>query len=144
MLAVHEEIATVAESHLPLPYFYTLRNEGVYSEYYHTFTARGIREFCLELPGGIEDYLSEIRVLVLRLYARAAKGQARCFLDKATMGYDVDELVTSLDAIPFSLQFFGSDMLRMPYGYAARIFELQILRDKLRALFARQKVYIHY
>jgi len=302
ILATHEDIATVAESHLLLPYFYTLRPEGVYSEYYHAYTAYGIRGFCLELPNDTEDYLREIRALALRLYTKAAKRKVSYFVDKAgayhliveeiiqmfpegkfiflwrnplavasslmkswsdgkwnlynyerrlyqglpqllaayekyknhvhavcyeelitnpgkvsqgifdylqlafdteiisqytktkfkggtgdvvgmrqyqklsseplekwkvvlanpirkawarsylnyigkerlsTMGYDLEELVSTLNNIPFSLRYISSDIVRIPCGFAFRMFEGKILKDKLRAIRSGQRVYMH-
>ena len=83
LLAAHKDVATLSESHLLLPYFYTLKERGVYSEYYHEFTAGGIQNFCQELPNGVDDYLAEIHDMVLRLYAKAAGEQVVYFVDKA-------------------------------------------------------------
>jgi len=83
VLAAHDEVATASESHILLPLFYTLKEKGVYSEYSHAYTVKGIRAFCQELPGGEADYHAEIREFVLHLYAKAAGEQARYFVDKA-------------------------------------------------------------
>jgi len=303
ILAAHESISTVSESHILLPYLYTLKDKGVYSEYYHKYTVRGIQAFCLELPNGVDDYLAEIRSLILRLYTKAAKSNAKYFLDKAgayhlivddifrlfpegkfiflwrnplavvsslmeswrngrwnlyehevylydgahqlvaayekyrarvcavrfedliinpdaecrrilgylelpfdpeilskfseiqlrgelgdrpgmrryqhlsrepldkwkhilanpirkawckrylryigkerlaMMGYDIVELLTELNSIPSSLFFLGSDILRIPYGLAFRLMEGRIMKDKLQAILAGQRVYLHH
>lgn len=83
ILAAHPAVATASETHMLLPYFYSLRERGVYSEYAHHITSWAIQDFAKELPGGVDDYLAEIRELALRLYTRAARGQGRYFLDKA-------------------------------------------------------------
>lgn len=82
MLATHEEIATTAEPTILLPYLYMLRDRGMYAEYGHYHALEAIEDFYRSLPGGKEEYLSELRRLVLRLYASAAPGDARYFLDK--------------------------------------------------------------
>ena len=43
---------------------------------------RAVEDFCVELPGGIDDYFEELRTFALRLYAKATHGEARYFLDK--------------------------------------------------------------
>ncbi|MCA9970195.1 MAG: sulfotransferase [Anaerolineales bacterium] len=83
ILAAHPAVATLSESHLLLPFVYTLRERGVYSEYDHGFTVMGIQDLCRALPGGVADYKAEIRALALRLYARAAGPDATYFVDKA-------------------------------------------------------------
>lgn len=82
ILCSHEEIATVSEPWILLPYLYTLKQQGVYSEYGHKSTTEAIKQFCLELPNGENDYLAEIRFFILQLYAKAAKDKAKYFLDK--------------------------------------------------------------
>jgi hypothetical protein len=61
----------------------------------------------------------------------------------AVMGYDLDELLAELDALPFSLRYAGSDMWRIPYGIAYKILEPQIMKQKLRALLAGKRIYVH-
>ena len=86
VIAAHDDVATVSEPWLLLPYLYTLRETGVTAEYTHWLMARAVHDFCRELPGGANDYHEEIRDLVLRLYERAANG-ARYFLDKSPPYY---------------------------------------------------------
>jgi Sulfotransferase family len=83
IVAAHEGVATVSEPWLLLPYAYTLRERGVDAEYFHPLMVAAIEDFCSELPGGSEDYLTELRRFVLRLYERAAHDGARYFLDKS-------------------------------------------------------------
>ena len=82
-LATHPEIATVSESHLLLPFLYPLRERGVYAEYHHKYTHRGVRNFIAEMDGGETAYLDALRELALRLYGQIAEPGARYFLDKA-------------------------------------------------------------
>lgn len=87
ILGSYDEVATVTEPYLLLPYVYTLRERGAVTEYVHSFAVQGIEDFCKELPGGVDDYWGEVRELVLELYERAATRQRgtlpiRYFLDK--------------------------------------------------------------
>lgn len=87
ILGSYDEVATVTEPYLLLPYVYTLRERGAVAEYVHSFAVQAIEDFCKELPGGVDDYWGEVRELVLGLYELAAtrqKGERpiRYFLDK--------------------------------------------------------------
>jgi hypothetical protein len=83
ILAAHGEIhVPTSEPHILLPYLYTMRNSGVYAEYGHRGVVRSVTDFCGNMPGGEQDYLSEVRELALRLYAKTAPQGARYFLDK--------------------------------------------------------------
>ena len=82
VLASHEDVVTGPEPWLLLPYLYATRDEGVYAEYTHRGAALAIRDFSRGLPGGTEDYLTELRDFALRLYGKAAGDGARYFLDK--------------------------------------------------------------
>lgn len=82
ILCSHDDIESVSEPWILLPHLYTLKRHGVYSEYGHGDARSGIRQFCLELPNGENDYLAEIRSFVMQLYTRAAKNESKYFLDK--------------------------------------------------------------
>jgi hypothetical protein len=81
ILAAHEGIATASEPWLLLPHAYTLRPHGVDAEYVHPLLVEAIEDFAERLPAGEEDYLAELRAFALRLYEKAAGGDAY-FLDK--------------------------------------------------------------
>ena len=94
VIAAHDGVATVSEPWLLLPYLYTLRTEGVVAEYTHPLMVEAVEDFCGELPGGAEDYRSELRDFVLRLYQRAAGDGARFFLDKSPPYYFIaDDII---------------------------------------------------
>lgn len=59
------------------------------------------------------------------------------------MGYDQERLMGELNALPFSLQFVGTDIYQMPYSLAWNIFEFRIMKHKLQALRSGQRVYGH-
>jgi hypothetical protein len=82
IIAGHEGVATVSEPWLLLPFLYTLRRQGIIAEYVQPLSVAAIEDFCEELPGGRDEYLAELRDLVLRLYEKAAEPGSRYFLDK--------------------------------------------------------------
>jgi len=82
MLGAHEEIATASEPWLLLPLLYTLKGDGARAEYSHKLAVTAIEDLYGLFPQGQADYLAEIRALALRLYAKAARREARYFLDK--------------------------------------------------------------
>jgi hypothetical protein len=83
VLAAHPQISTVAESQLLLPFFYTLRQRGIYSEFQHRYVYRGIKNFREQLPGGTDDYLQAMRKFILELYELQTEAGAHFFLDKS-------------------------------------------------------------
>jgi Sulfotransferase family len=80
--ASHPSISTVAEPWILLPYLYTLKDHGVYSEYGHSWVVEAVKDLCAQLPNGTDDYLQEMRKFVLRLYKMASIDGALFFLDK--------------------------------------------------------------
>lgn len=82
ILAAHNEITTTSEPWILLPYLYTLKKDGVYANYNHIELFKAVKDFCLELPHGQDDYVQEINGFVKRLYAKVNKKNARYFLDK--------------------------------------------------------------
>jgi hypothetical protein len=83
VVAAHNGVATVSEPWILLPYLYTLRSRGAVAEYEHESMVMAIEDFCRELPEEGEDYRTELRSFVLRLYEKAAGAEARYFLDKS-------------------------------------------------------------
>ena len=95
ILAAHAPIATASEPWVLLPYLYALRDRGAYAEYNHGVLVQAVEDFCDTLPGGRDDYLAEVRELMLRLYSRASPGGARYFLDKTPRYHLVAEDVVA-------------------------------------------------
>lgn len=96
VIAAHDGVATTSEPWLLLPYLYTLRDSGVVAEYTHRLMATAVEDFCRELPDGQKDYLRELHDFILRLYEKAAKGEARYFLDKSPPYYFVAREIMEL------------------------------------------------
>jgi hypothetical protein len=82
ILAAHRDVATANEPHVLLHFLYSSKEQDLYSTYGHQYVAMAIQDFACALPGGTDDFLGEIREFVLRLYAKAAGGDVRYFLDK--------------------------------------------------------------
>lgn len=118
ILAAHDDIATVSEPWILLPYFYTLRDRGVYAEYNHTSLTLAVEDFYKALPGGREDYIEELRELALRLYSKAARGDARYFLDKTPRYHLISNEI--VEAFPNGKHIF---LWRNPLSVAASIIE---------------------
>ena len=82
ILGAHQDIATSSEPWILLPFIYMLRGKRAWAEYDHRLATDAIEDFYKQMPGAQADYLHEIRECVLRLYAKAAPGKERYFLDK--------------------------------------------------------------
>lgn len=61
----------------------------------------------------------------------------------ALMGYDLDALLTELDALPMSLGRLGSDVGRGCWGVVRELAEPKILGQKLSKLPAWKRVHVH-
>jgi len=61
----------------------------------------------------------------------------------AVMGYDLEDLMDELDALPFSLRFIGMDIYQMPYSFARRVLELRIMKHKWQGLWSGHRIYAH-
>lgn len=96
VIAAHDGVATTSEPWLLLPHLYGLREEGVVAEYPHGLGVAALREFCEELPDGVEDYRRELHDFILRIYERAADPGALYFLDKTPPYYFIAEEIMQL------------------------------------------------
>jgi hypothetical protein len=118
VLGSHAQVATASEPWFMLPFVYSLRETGVNAEYEHGTMARGVQGFSKEyLPGGTDDYLSEIRALGLRLYGMAGQGQ-RYFLDKTPRYHHI-----AADLIPLFPEGRFIFLWRHPVAVAASMMQ---------------------
>lgn len=83
VLASHDEISTRSEPWLLLPHIYALRELGASADYTHPLLVRALNEFASQLPGGLDDYLDEVRSFAQNLYAKASDSESAYFLDKS-------------------------------------------------------------
>ena len=118
ILGSHEKITTVSEPWLLLPYLYSLKSEGIYSEYGHGLLVKSINDLCSELPNGKDDYLAEIHALTLRIYTKLASESSTYFLDKTPRYHLVAEEIINL--FPQAKIIF---LWRNPLAIAASILE---------------------
>jgi hypothetical protein len=83
VLAADNQIASVAEPWVLLPFVYTLRERGIRAEYSHQLANAALNDFIRELPDGRRDYLTAIGAVTNDLYQKATKDvNASYFLDK--------------------------------------------------------------
>jgi hypothetical protein len=82
ILGAHDQIATVTEPWILLPFIYSLRPTGLLSKYSQTHLFRAVEDFYGELPRGKEDYLECLRDFVLTVYGKACRNREKYFLDK--------------------------------------------------------------
>lgn len=82
MLAKHADIETAAEPWILLPFFSSMRSDGIYTNYDQNAVVDAVKDFYTAMDGGKEAYQKEIRRLSLRLYAKRSQEDAKYFLDK--------------------------------------------------------------
>jgi len=117
VLAAHREIATASEPTILIPLLYSLRESGVYTEYWHRGIVQAIHDFCGQLPNGHADYFDAMRELCLGLYEKAGGGR-RYFVDKTPRYHVVAEPI--LDLFPDAPAIF---LWRNPLAVAASMLE---------------------
>ena len=59
------------------------------------------------------------------------------------MGYDYDNLKQEINAIPFSLRYFFSDLVLVPFGFVYCFFEPYIFKKKMKNIFKWRSIYVH-
>lgn len=82
MLATSGQISTVSEPWILLPFVYTLKYDGIRSEYGHSLSVQAIQDFYKQFPNGRQDYLHELREFILKLYQKNTHPESTYFLDK--------------------------------------------------------------
>ncbi|MEN8134278.1 MAG: sulfotransferase [Thermodesulfobacteriota bacterium] len=82
MLATSDQISTVSEPWILLPFVYTLKSDGIKSEYGHSLSVQAIQDFYKQFPNGRQDYLNDLREFILKLYKNNSQPNSTYFLDK--------------------------------------------------------------
>lgn len=82
ILATSDKISTASEPWILLPLIYTLKQDGVISEYWHKLMVRAIADFFNGFPNQKKDYFAELRKFIMRLYSMRTKAGSLYFLDK--------------------------------------------------------------
>lgn len=121
LLSSHPYIVSVAEPWLLLPFIYSIKETGIYTEYWQKNMLGAIYDFFQILPNGKNDYLDAIQQVTTNLYNKALNNlnkDAIYFLDK-TPRYHliVDEI---LDMFPNARFIF---LWRNPLAIASSIIE---------------------
>lgn len=89
VLMSHEEIASVAEPWLMLPFCYALKKEGVLAEYSHDVSFKAINEFINNLPNKEMDYYNALGSFSSVLYEKQCLNNEMYFLDKTPRYYHI-------------------------------------------------------
>lgn len=89
ILMTNESISSVAEPWIMLPYVYSIREDGVLSEYGHHVCAKGINDFIVNLPDGKNTFYEELGVFITSLYEKQCKNGEKYFLDKTPRYYNI-------------------------------------------------------
>ncbi|MGA1863048.1 sulfotransferase [Deferribacter thermophilus] len=87
ILMSHNEIASVAEPWLMLPFIYTFKKEGILTEYSHKVSYVAFEDFINNLPNKEDDYYKALRHFAENLYENQCKNNEKYFLDKTPRYY---------------------------------------------------------
>ena len=87
LLSTHPKISTCSEPWLLLPYLYTLKPKGVFTEYNHQVCFRAFQDFIAQMPQGESDYYDALYNFSMRIYKKLMDPQAKYFLDKTPRYY---------------------------------------------------------
>jgi len=83
----HNEIASISEPWLLLPFLYAQKQYGTLAEYAHSGVYRAINTFINNLPGKQEDYNAELKKFFVALYEKQCTNNETYFLDKTPRYY---------------------------------------------------------
>lgn len=82
VLMSHENITSVAEPWLLLPFSYAYKKEGVLSEYGHNIAYSAFEDFINNLPNKENDYYEALGAFAQNLYEKQCGNNEMYFLDK--------------------------------------------------------------
>jgi hypothetical protein len=116
VLSNHQEISTISEPWLLLPFIYATRDEGVLSEYWHTASSMAIREFIDHMPNGTADYEGQLKIFIQNLYQLVSSDDSSYFLDKTPHYHAIAEDIVRI--FPNAIFIL---LLRNPLSVAASI-----------------------
>ncbi|MFT4800477.1 MAG: hypothetical protein ACI93N_000235 [Flavobacteriaceae bacterium] len=94
ILMGHQEICSISEPWILLPYIYASKKEGILSEYSSLTAHTGVEDFINNLPNQKKDYIEAQRKFITELYTKQCKKEEKYFLDKTPRYYlIIDEIV---------------------------------------------------
>jgi hypothetical protein len=82
MLARHPKIDTVSETWMLLPLLYSLKGDGLISEYKHEFFLQARDDLAPLLGDGDKAFYPEVREYAMSIYRKLAHDHAEFFVDK--------------------------------------------------------------
>lgn len=82
ILTTSDAVSSAAEPWVLLPFIYTMRPEGVISEYWHESAVQAIKDFYEGSVKGKRGYTNELSQFALRLYQLRTEESAGYFIDK--------------------------------------------------------------
>ncbi len=91
VLMAHNEITSISEPFIMLPFCYSIKKEGILAEYSHRTSYVAFEDFIQNLPNKKEDYYKELRKFALSLYSKQCKNNESFFLDKTPRYYLIIE-----------------------------------------------------
>ena len=118
VLAADNNIATTPEPWLLLPLVYSLKSEGMYTEYNHNVCAIALEGLCNELPNKKNDYQRHIHNFCTDIYKDLSKNNELYFLDKTPRYHLISQDI--VDIFPDSKYIY---LWRNPLSIAASIIE---------------------
>ncbi len=87
MLSYHPMIHSVSEPWLLLPFVYSIKRNGIISEYNSHHCSMAINDLIEKLPNGTNDYFSALRNFIKELYFKLCSETNMYFLDKTPRYY---------------------------------------------------------
>lgn len=89
VLMSHQDIASVAEPWILLPYINSIKLEGTLSDYSHITSSNAINDFINNLPNKDMDYYELLGDFLQSLYTKQCSKHEKYFLDKTPRYYNI-------------------------------------------------------
>lgn len=106
VLMSHQNIASVAEPWIMLPFSYANKEEGVLTEYAHHVSSRAFEDFICNLPNKENDYYEALGIFAKSLYEKQCLNDETYFLDKTPRYYNIiPEILKSFPDAKFIFLF---------------------------------------
>lgn len=96
ILQSSNEIDSISEPCILLPILYSLKKDGLTSEYAHSIASTKIQKLINFLPDKEQDYYSAIRAFAESVYMKLCDTNARYFLDKTPNYYLIIPLIANV------------------------------------------------
>jgi len=87
ILMGHDKIASMAEPWFLLPLVFSMKKEGIITEYGHSIAHDALEDLIDNLPNKSEDYYSFLREFAGNIYGALSKSKNSYFLDKTPRYY---------------------------------------------------------